>query len=284
MKLLCDDEVPSPPSVQSYQETRWSGLFIGIGIFSTAMAPIVVALRAGVWNSPWLFFVICLFAFSVMLMARYAFKTFFASQRPENWRLRWSSDGLYLRYRSYLNGRFPADTSSVLYLARCEVSWLEAHEDILETPDEVGSWSLTRKHRWLEIALRNVDLTPIREALTEEAKRRDPRGGRVNDYPLSVTRDGTLRLQLGKPEAVAHLLRIDYSVALPEESSSGGFNEMSQAEQEDHVLALAAAGDTFAAIKAAREVYGFDLTEAKKFVEQLQGRGDAVGPGPPNRV
>lgn len=165
-------------------------------------------------------------------------------------------------------------------MTRREVDWLKPRKETLETPNERGAWSLSRKHHWLEIGLRDVDPTPIREALANEAKLRNPSGGRVNDLPLSVTRDGTLRLQLNWPKAAAHLLRHDYTVRRPEESSSSGFQNMSRAEQEDHVLALAAAGDTFAAIKAARAVYGLDLTDAKAFVEELQGRADTVGPGP----
>ena len=280
MKLLRDDEVPTPPSVQSYQETQWSGLFVGLGLFVAATAVIVWPLMAGAWESPWLFSLSCLGALILMLIARYAFRTFFASRRPGNWRLRWASGGLYLRYRSYLNDRFPAGTPTVLYLTGREVGWLKARKETLVTPDDKGTWSFSRKHHWLEIGLRNVDTTPIREALSNEAKLRNSRGGRINDFPLSVTRDGTLRLQLNWPKAAAHLLRLNYTVVLPEESRSLGFDNMSQAEQEDHVLALAEAGDTFAAIKAAREVYGFDLRVAKEFVEELQGRTDTVGPGP----
>ena len=280
MKLLRDDEGPAPPAVQSHQETQWSGLFVGLGLFGAVTAVIVWTLMQQAWDSPWLFSIMCLGALIVMLIGRYALRTFFASRRPEGWRLRWATDGLYLRYRSYLNDRFPADTRTVLYLTGREVGWLKARKDTLETPDERGNWSLSRKHHWLEIGLRNVDPTPLREALSAEAKLRNSSGGRVNDYPLSVTRDGTLRLQLNRPDTVTDLLRLTYAVALPEESSSLGFQNMSRDEKEDHVLALAAAGDTFAAIKAAREVYGFDLKDAKAFVEELQGRADTVGPGP----
>lgn len=280
MQLLRDDEVPAPPIVQSHQETQWSGLFVGPGLFAAAAAMVVWSLMSGAWDSPWLFIIVCLGAFIVSLIGRYALRTFFASRREESWRLRWDPSGLYLRYRSYLNNRFPEDTPTVLYLTAREVAWLRTRKDTLETPDEKGSWSLSRAHHWLEIGLRNVDPAPIGQALAEEAKLRDTRGGRVNDFPLTVTRDGTLRLQLNRPDAAVRLLRLSYSVRLPQESRSPGFRDMSRAEQEDHVLALAAAGDSFAAIKAAREVYGFDLAEAKAFVEELQGRDDTAGPGP----
>lgn len=274
MKLLRDDEVPTPPSVQSYQEAQWSGLFVGLGLFGAATAVIVWPLMAGAWKSPWLFSIVCLGALIVLLIGRFALRTFFASRRPESWRLRWSPEGLYLRYRSYLNDRFPADTPTVLYLDGREVGWLKARKETLETPDGKGSWSLSRKHHWLEIGVRNVDLATIREALAREAKLRNSRGGRVNDFPLSVTREGTLRLQLNAPDTAAHLLRLNFAVLLPEVSSSLNFEKMSLAEKEDHVLALAAAGDTFAAIKAAREVYGLDLSDAKAFVEELRGRAN----------
>jgi hypothetical protein len=285
MKLLRDDEAPAPPAVQSYQETQWSGLFVGLGIVGAAAAVIVWPLAAGAWQSPWLFSVLCLCALIMMLIGRFALRTFFASRRPGSWRLRWSSDGLYLRYRSYLNERFPTDTPTVLHMTRREVGWLKVRKEVLKTPDEKGAWSLSRKHRWLEIGVRNVELTPLREALTKEAKLRDSRGGRVNDLPLSITRNGTLRVQLNRPDTAARLLGLDFAVAPSEESRSLSFEKMSPAEKEDHVLALAAAGDTFAAIKAAREVYGFDLGEAKAFVEELQGRGDGAEPGPatPNK-
>ncbi len=99
MKLLRDDEVPTSPSVQSYQETQWSGLFVGLGLFAAATAVIVWPIMAGALNSPWLFSVVCLGAFIIILIARFALRTFFASRRPESWRLRWASGGLYLRYR-----------------------------------------------------------------------------------------------------------------------------------------------------------------------------------------
>ena len=47
---------------------------------------------------------------------------------------------------------------------------------------------------------------------------------------------------------------------------------MSSAEREDHILALAQAGQTIAAVKAARQVYGCGLSEAKRLVEELTAR------------
>ena len=112
----------------------------------------------------------------------------------------------------------------------------------------------------------------IRMALAEEAKLRSARGWRANDFPVTVTGEGSLRVQLRDPEAALLRLRRFYPIALPQATESGAFADLSREERESHILALAAAGDRFAAIKAARELYGFDLTEAKRFVDGLEGR------------
>ena len=273
MKFLRDDEMPAAGTVESYQETKWSGLVVGSVLLAAAVAVIVWPLHGGALETPWVFWMVIPAALVILMIARYAFRTFTASRRDDGWRLCWSADGLYIRYRSYLNNRFATDTPTVLFLTRREVAWLKARGDTLATPDEKGNWTLTRRHGWLEIGLKDGDVAPIKAALADEAKRRTPSGARVNDTPLTVTPDGTLRVALARPGAVTHTLRLAYNLALPEETRSGDFAAMTQAEKEDHVRLLAAAGDSFAAIKAAREVYGMDLTQAKAFVDDLQGRG-----------
>ena len=272
MKILRDDEVPAPRAVESYQETQWSGLPVGIALLLAALALVIWPLRETGWQFHWLLLIPGLSAIILMAIGRFALRSFFASRRPESWRLRWSSGVLYLRFRSYLNAGFAADTPTVVELSRREIDWLRARQETLDVPDDHGGWGRRRRHRWLEIALRGVDLEPLKEALAAEAKRRDGRGGRVNDYPLSLTREGTLRLPLGRPEAVVEMLSAFHSVRPAEVGEAADFAAMSRDQREDHVLALAAAGNDIAAIKAAREVYGLDLTEAKRLVDELQGR------------
>jgi hypothetical protein len=255
VRLLRDDEVPAPPAVESYQETAWPALVVGLLLLVSAAALVAWPLAEEGWRLTWIVAPLGLSALIVFLIARFALRSFLASRRPESWRLRWDAEGIYLRYRSHLNNRFPADTPTAVYL-----------------PDEHGRWGLKRSHRWLEVGLRGLDPAPIEAALSDEAKLRGPRGWRANDFPVAVTPQGTLRVGLRNPEAVLARLRRYYPVALAEETESGAFESMSREEKESHILALAAAGDNFAAIKAARELYGLDLTEAKTLVDELQGR------------
>ena len=45
-----------------------------------------------------------------------------------------------------------------------------------------------------------------------------------------------------------------------------------QREREGRIIELVESGDTIAAVRLARDVYGYDLTEAKMFVDGLMGR------------
>ena len=272
MKILRDDETPAPPAVESYWETQWPGLPVGVALLLAAAALVIWPLREAGWAFSWFLLIPGLSAIILMAMGRFALRSFFASRRPESWRLRWSSDALYLRFRSYLNAGFAADTPTVVQLSRREVDWLRARQETLDVPDDHGGWGGRRRHPWLEIALRGIDLEPLKKALAAEAKRRDGRGGRANDYPVSLTREGTLRLPLRRAEAVVEALSSFFPVWPAEVAEAADFAAMGRDQREDHVLALAAAGDQIAAIKAAREVYGLDLTEAKRLVDELQGR------------
>ena len=272
MKILRDDEVPAPPTVESYRETAWRAFVVGLALLAAAVALVVWPLAEEGWRVSWPVALLGLPALVVLLIGRFALRCFLASRRPESWRLRWDREGLYLRFRSFLNHRFPADTPTAVYLPRRAVAWLKERREILDTPDEQGQWGRKRTHRWLEIGLRGIDPEPIRAALGQEAKLRSPNGWRANDAPVTVTPEGTLRLQLRHPERVLERLRRHFPMALSEETESGDFAAMSQADKERHIRALASAGDGMAAIKAARELYGLDLAAAKQLVDGLQGR------------
>ena len=53
MKLLRDDEVPGPPAVESYQETAWPALGVGLALLASAAALIVWPLVEEVWRVTW---------------------------------------------------------------------------------------------------------------------------------------------------------------------------------------------------------------------------------------
>jgi hypothetical protein len=272
MKFLLDADLPQTPELKRYRETAWRHLVAGVVFAGLALGAALFPILSGLWAAVWIDVAcgvgVLLFGF----LTQFGFRMFSASRRPESWIMRWSSKGIFLRFRSPYNHRFDPDTPSVVFLEPREVSWIRRRATRLEAPDETGHWTRERKLRGLEIGLRNVDTGPLAAVLKDEAQRRDSRGVRANDYPVTLGPDRTIRLEMRTPEVLLQQLAPYYSVGLAVDEDAKRFHDMSPAEKEDHVLALAQAGQTIDAVKAAREHYGYDLTEAKQRVDALLAR------------
>lgn len=272
MQILCDHEVPDREDLRAYRQLAWphlgwSLLFAGLSL-GVAALPILT----GTWTLIW---VDALCAAGALLyggLAALGLRAFRASLLPSNRLLRWSRDGLYLRFRSCFNHRFPADTASIVFLERGEIAWLRRYVEAFDGPDEHGSWSILHRQQGLEIGLRRVDTTPLAKALAQEAKLRDAKGARTNHYPVTLNRDGHIRVELKRPQDLLDELGKLFPLRQSSEPPAARFESLSFADQEDHILGLALSGKTIAAVAAARELYGCDITEAKKLVEGMVGR------------
>ena len=268
MRITRDADLSAqPPSSEPttvYRETHWSDFFVFLVLVSLAIIWLARSPGQDAWTLSWITSDQRVPILILLAIARYALRIFTASRSKEGWRLRWTRDDLFIRYRSALNNRYPTDTPSVLHLERRDIAWLKAHKEKLIAPDENGNWSWVRKNRWLEIGLRHIDPAPIRQALAAEAKRRDDKGRRVNDYPMQLTQNGTLRVSLRQPDKVVVALELLYPTLPDGQFESGSYESMSQQDRQDHVRSLAQAGSTMDAVKAARQVYGYSLTQAKR--------------------
>ena len=269
MRILRDDQVPACDPRWVFREVGWSDLAFGLVLAAIAVALAALPLASESWGNLWITGLCALGALGFAGFARLGLRAFRASLRPTNWLLRGSPEGLTLRYRSRYNHRFPADRPTAVFLPRKEIAAVAPATTLLDAPGDHGGWTVLHRRRSLEIALRKgVDLAPLRAALAEEAALRDDRKGRFNHYPVTITRDGRLRVAMRRPEAVCRTL----SGVVPvrgETRQERRFERLGATEREDHVLDLLLAGDRIGAIKAAREVYGCDLTEAKRLVDEL---------------
>ncbi len=271
MQILRDAEMPPPDGMWTYRETAWPHLVFGVLMAGLALGCAGVPFLSEFENNVVAKYPAVAGAVLFGLIAKMALRLFYASRRPECWQLRWSPEAVYIRFRAYHNYRFPADTPSIVKLDRREIKWIRPRRQDLNAPDMDGDWSqrVTAKH--LEIALRQTDVTPLADALRAEAQQRDRKRSRFNHYPVTLHGDA-IHVELRSPKKALATLSRYYPTTLAVENPAIAFEDMTKAEQEDQILALAQSGNTIAAVKAARVVYGCDLTTAKNLVDGLSTR------------
>lgn len=271
MQILRDAEMPLTDGMWTYRETAWPHLIFGLLMAGLALGCAGLPFLPELANSTLAKYPAIIGVVLFGLIAKMALRLFYASRRPECWQLRWSPEALYIRFRAYHNYRFPADTPSIVKLDRREIKWIRPRRHDLNAPDTEGAWSLWFTVRHLEIALRRTDAAPLADALRAEAEQRDHNRSRFNHYPVTLHGDA-IHVELRSPKKALSALSRYYPTTLAVETPATAFEDMTTAEQEDHILALAQSGNTIAAVKAARDVYGCDLTTAKNLVDGLTTR------------
>jgi len=273
MQILRDRDVIPSPGLRFHRETSWFALIAAI-VLSVVVAAVAAFLTVTqAWASTWAIVGFAVWSAIMALPIHLCFRTFRASRRPESWRLAWTPDFLYLRFRSFQNYRFDPETPSVVAIPRREVAWIRNHTRLLESQDGDGNWSTRHKIRTLQIKLKaSVKPAPLSEALKAEAARRDRKGIRYVHYPVTLHADAILHVELRRPATLLEQLRRYYPTTMDETAPLKHFRDMTREQKETHILDLLLAGQKVDAIKAAREVYGYDLATARKLVEELVER------------
>jgi len=271
MEILRAAEMPPTDGMWTFRETAWQHLIFGILMAGLAIGCAGLPFMSEFEDNPIAAYPAIAGVVLFGLIAKMALRLFYASRRPECWQLRWSPEALYIRFRAYHNYRFPADTPSIVKLDRREIAWIRPRRQDLNAPNTEGTWSLWFTVKHLEIALRRTDAAPLAEALRAEAQQRDGKRSRFNHYPVTLHGE-SIHVELRSPRKALAALARYYPTTLAVETPATPFEDMTRAEQEDHILALVQSGNTIAAVKAAREVYGCDLTTAKNLVDGLTSR------------
>ncbi len=210
-----------------------------------------------------------------------------AAKRPSNWRLRATPDGLYVKVRSFLSHRLPAEDRIVVFIPRRGVGWLRRHDQRMVRGARDGDNATTISRGCLEIQV-DGSLDELDRAIAEERQRWIPtRMGRkrYGHYAVSVQPGGIVRVDWHGPHgslrpkldaALALLMgRFGYRKARPATTARGSVTERPGPEHEEQMREHALRGETIEAIQMARTLYGCDLGEAKRFVEELKTQSGA---------
>ncbi len=87
---------------------------------------------------------------------------------PSNWFLRMTGDGLYVKYRSFQNHGFPADTLSVVFIPKREIDWIRGHRHRMLQPSRDDHSEDSVGRGCLEIKLHGADTGDLADHLRAE--------------------------------------------------------------------------------------------------------------------
>jgi hypothetical protein len=221
-----------------------------------------------------------------LLLAR---RPILARFRTSNWLARVSGRGLYLQLRSHLNYHFPVGNRTVVFIPYTEIRSARAVRERRTVPDPESRTALSglTQTRWLIVLELAGDSKTLAQALRDEVSRAAPReprfygwtGTKYQHYPVTLPAPQRVEIEwrvTPSAESFLEALRDRVTVEATEDRATSylRLETLSRAEQETKLLELAATGQTMAAIKLARLLYGYDLVEAKEFVAGLQGGGN----------
>ena len=235
--------------------------------------------------------VIALVVLIVCLFGGFAFlSSALAAMKPGTWVVRASEDGLYIKLRHFADRRLPKDDPIVAFIPRRDVRWLRGHDQMARHVGRTGDFKSTEddtlaKQAYLEIKVDGDDLAEVTERLEQERDlwsptmirgvRQKAKGAAVSVRPGGVLRidwrtKGT-RLRPRLKDALA-ALSPGYRLAAEIESEQAQAKNLDHAAQEERLLDMLRQGNTVDAVVVARDLYGFSVTEAKQFLDELQNR------------
>ncbi|MGE5215510.1 MAG: hypothetical protein ACM3SP_00745 [Chloroflexota bacterium] len=220
------------------------------------------------------FIIICLLLYQNSITARF---------RPSNWLLRMTDDGLFVKFRSYMNFHFPDQDPTVAFIAYSEIRSAKYVKERQELPSQDGRARGTpsvRTRRFVDLELAGNSVA-LASALANETRRvvaRSNQGGaavstRYQHFPVGLS-DRHFKIEwdvVPSADVLLDALTRHTLVEAPGESTKDftHLETLDRNEQEARLLELAKSGDIIGAVALARKLYTYDLTTAKAFVESL---------------
>lgn len=282
MKFFRLEEISARPDEVTFRESRLKG-----GIFFCLFSLLTAgALACGVLGTfqaqsgsllPIIAYAI---AAGFSLVSWVSLKSFRATLRPTNWLLRYNSDGLTIKYRSYLNHHFPRDDIAAFFLSTSEIAWVRKTREALLVPDK-GEGESAEHWTYLDVKLSRSETSDLEEHLRRERTREAPKVGisrtKFRHYPVRLLPEGIVRLDWRGPSS-SIIPRIDdalkvlrFSLPIEREvfTDRRGGKVPDEKAMETRILELAERGKIIDATALVRSHYGYDTKMAKEFVEEL---------------
>jgi hypothetical protein len=201
---------------------------------------------------------------------------------PSNWLVRLHASGISIKFRTYLNTHFDEGDPVVAFIPYPEIEYARVHRVRQDVPGSTRDETEMRFLRFAEFKLRDEeDLQHLDEQLAAERARKGPTRGRFvrrrskrGDYPVRVA-DGFLRIQWQVfPRLWQFMKDLSGHLEVRETNKSKvDFSHLESAtshDQKDALRKLIGAGDTFGAMRIIKELYGYNTTRARQFLDELK--------------
>ena len=275
MQLLRLNDVPVSQRDVVFAYSRVSATSGALLLFLVSAGLIVFARIKGAWPAYVVaaFMILCVLIYQKVIIARF---------HPANWLVRMTDNGLYVKFRSYLNDHFDAQDFVVLFLLFSELRSARMVKERQEVPDQnprSRTTTTTKRILELELAGKTVELGVALGAERERVFGKMPRtNGRMSTryqhFPVRLASPTLLRIEWGVVPKLQTLLdaltrHTLVSASAEEKKDYTQLENLDRKEQEARLLELAESGDMIGAIAMARKLYSYDLTTAKQFVESL---------------
>ena len=279
MQLMREADAPLGPRDRAFYYSRIQALSGVMILTAMAFGLTVFAHLKAVWPAYFIsaFIVVCLLIFQKVVTARF---------RPTNWLVRMTDNGLFIKFRSYLNFRFPDQDLTVIFVPYSDIRSAKQVKERQQLPSQNGrAWGAptVRTRRFIDLELAG-NSEPLAAALAHETKRVFAKladGGanasaRYQHLPVKLA-GSVLRIEWDVVPSARSLLDAltRHTLVQPPTESSKNFADLEglgRKEQEARLLELAESGDIIGAVALARQLYSYDLTTAKQFVDSLIGK------------
>ncbi len=211
---------------------------------------------------------------------------FLALLRSSNWTLAVCPDGVWVNLRSYQNYQLDPGKTVVFFPYR-EITFASEHAEnrSAETGDSIVKWKEISMNLQLDVS----NIATLRHEIADERVRCTTRSffgglitvsGRTNHVPAMLLSDGTLRINWKSRydflrPSLSHVMDalsryVSVAEPVPAVESSDGWDVLTDYQLHDEILRSVLSGDSMSAVRILTAQRGYSVTEAKKFIDQLE--------------
>ena len=194
MQLMRERDIPAKNNARVYTYARWHVVLVYVLLLGLAVGLFEIGVRNHVF---FLKFLGALFGCFVFLGRRFLLARF----RTSNWLARTDENGVYLKFRSYLNYHFPADELTVVFFPYREIRSAHRTRERRQTGMVGNDSRSVQVVTLVEIEL-TCDVGELRSVVRQENSRPGPTekrwygssSSRANHCPLVVDERGRLHV------------------------------------------------------------------------------------------